>query len=347
MTTADSLIADTLDRILTAHVDRTQLDAVADGRWPTELWNALAETGLAFATHHEDLPLEDAYASLTMVGRHAAPVPLAETLVAGELLRRAGMEMEPLPFGLAFIDESAMPQQADTFTGVLQDIAFGRHLQRLILVASDGRHWLLSEVDKATVEGCINIAGEPRDRLVFSQPVKALPLSGQSTARTFMLAALTRVLMMAGAIESVLRMSVQYALERVQFGRPIARFQAIQQQLAASAGEVVAALQAAQTARLAVNSSLLPTEIAIAKARVGEAAGIVSEIGHQVHGAIGFTYEHMLHYRVRRLWAWRDELGHEAQWQRLLGRFVVAKGADSLWQFITSPEPIDLEDLHP
>ena len=44
----------------------------------------------------------------------------------------------------------------------------------------------------------------------------------------------------------------------------------------------------------------------------GEAAGIGAAIAHQMHGAIGFTQEHQLHYLTRRLWSWRDEFGNEA-----------------------------------
>jgi acyl-CoA dehydrogenase len=55
-----------------------------------------------------------------------------------------------------------------------------------------------------------------------------------------------------------------------------------------------------------------------------------------VHGAIGFTYEHRLHFFTKRLWAWRDEYGGEAEWSELLGRHMAAAGADRLWAEITA-----------
>ena len=58
--------------------------------------------------------------------------------------------------------------------------------------------------------------------------------------------------------------------------------------------------------------------------RVGEAAGTGAAIAHQVHGAMGFTYEHSLHHATRRLWAWREEFGNEAVWATRLGRMVAA-----------------------
>jgi acyl-CoA dehydrogenase len=68
----------------------------------------------------------------------------------------------------------------------------------------------------------------------------------------------------------------------------------------------------------------------------GDAADAGPRIAHQVHGAIGFTYEHALHFFTRRLWAWRGELGTAEEWARVLGRAVVAAGPDGLWPLVTS-----------
>jgi alkylation response protein AidB-like acyl-CoA dehydrogenase len=123
----------------------------------------------------------------------------------------------------------------------------------------------------------------------------------------------------------------------VQFGRPIAKFQAIQQQLALLAEQAAAASVAVESAASAVAAARPSASLAIAaaKIRAGEAAGKVAEIAHQVHGAIGFTHEHSLHRLTRRLWSWRDEFGTESQWSLDLGKEVMAAGADALWPTIT------------
>jgi len=77
--------------------------------------------------------------------------------------------------------------------------------------------------------------------------------------------------------------------------------------------------------------------VAAAKARVGEAAGIVAEQAHQVHGAMGYTHEHQLHHFSRRLWAWRDEFGNETYWQQRLGTHLAGLGAERVWDFLASP----------
>ena len=148
--------------------------------------------------------------------------------------------------------------------------------------------------------------------------------------------AAVRLQQMAGALETILEQSVQWALDRSQFGRPIAKFQAVQHNLATLAGEVAAAGAAADLAAEAcAGPELGAAEVAIAKVRAGEAAGTGAAIAHQVHGAMGFTYEHTLHHATRRLWSWREEFGNETVWATRLGRMVAAQGADRLWPFIT------------
>jgi acyl-CoA dehydrogenase len=150
------------------------------------------------------------------------------------------------------------------------------------------------------------------------------------------LGAVMRSAQIAGALQCVLETTVQYARERVQFGRPIGRFQAVQQNLAVLAGQTAAATAAAEAAIEAAARDLDSPLVAAAKIRAGEAAGIGAAIAHQMHGAIGFTQEHRLHYFTRRLWSWRDEFGNEAAWARRLGGSVAAAGADRLWRGITA-----------
>ena len=124
-----------------------------------------------------------------------------------------------------------------------------------------------------------------------------------------------------GLAQGAYDLALAYARERQQFGRPIAKFQAVQHNLATLAGEVAAASAAADAAAEACALPAMAVgEVAIAKVRGGEAAGTGAAIAHQVHGAMGFTYEHSLHHATRRLWSWREEFGNEAVWAARLGR---------------------------
>ncbi len=93
---------------------------------------------------------------------------------------------------------------------------------------------------------------------------------------------------------------------------------------------------AAQKAFAAMDGGEAGFEIAVAKIRTGEASGLGAGIAHQCHGAIGFTYEHTLHFVTRRLWSWRAEFGAEPYWAAMLGREVAGRGADALWPYLTA-----------
>ncbi len=195
-------------------------------------------------------------------------------------------------------------------------------------------------VARATFNPGTNLAGEPRDGLVAIEAAlgTALLPGGLDERLLLRLGALCRAAQMAGAMEAALALSTQYANDRVQFGRPIGKFQAVQQQLALLAEEAAAAQVAVDSAAAAVAASRPSANFAIAaaKIRAGEAAGKVAEIAHQVHGAIGFTHEHSLHLLTRRLWSWRDEFGSEAYWSLVLGRELLAAGPEALWPAITA-----------
>jgi acyl-CoA dehydrogenase len=130
-------------------------------------------------------------------------------------------------------------------------------------------------------------------------------------------------------------MTTDYANGRIQFGKPIGRYQAVQHLLAVLATQVAAAGAAADIAASSFQEASM-LAIASAKLRVGEAAGICAAIAHQVHGAMGYTEEHRLNFFTKRLWSWRDEFGSEASWGRYLGRYAIAAGAEALWPFIVN-----------
>jgi acyl-CoA dehydrogenase len=153
--------------------------------------------------------------------------------------------------------------------------------------------------------------------------------------------AVARAAQMAGALQAILDLSVAYANERIAFEKPIGRFQAVQHSLARLAGEAAAAIAAAGSAADALSSAncfddAVLLEAASAKVRVGEAATAGTAIAHQVHGAIGLSLEYPLHHYTQRLWAWRDDFGHESYWAARLGQVVSGRGADQLWPLLSA-----------
>jgi acyl-CoA dehydrogenase len=201
-------------------------------------------------------------------------------------------------------------------------------VQRIVVVL-DGQAVVVPVASAARVERRANLAGEPRDTLFFERavPEDARPAACDLPER----GALTRVALMAGALAAMARLTVAYAGERRQFGRPIAAFQAVQEHLVGIAQE------ASLVAAAADGAARVPGffEIAAAKTLASRAALSAARAAHQVHGAMGMTQEYRLHQFTRRLWSWRNEYGDERHWAGRLGRAVLAAGADDLYPAIT------------
>jgi alkylation response protein AidB-like acyl-CoA dehydrogenase len=206
-----------------------------------------------------------------------------------------------------------------------------------VLARCEGQDWVALVSNACwSVEPGANVAREPRDTLRLNGSVLSAAPAAVTPSTLKAAGAAIRTQQIAGALTRLIEITTQYAQDRVQFGRPIGKFQAVQQNLAVLAGQAAAAVAGADIAAEAVADGIRILPIAAGKARAGEAAGVGASIAHQIHGAIGFTFEHSLHFLTRRLWSWRDEFGNDAAWNLLLGRHMAAAGADRLWAEITA-----------
>jgi alkylation response protein AidB-like acyl-CoA dehydrogenase len=344
----DNIIVDTATRIFQDLCEPGTVNEAEQGEWPKALWDALEESGLTLTWVPEELggagaALADGFAVLRAAGRFAAPVPLAETLMAGWLLTKAGIAMPGGPLTIAPIhaDGRILLTADGALSGRARRVPFARNASHIAVLARRGDETVVALVAVADllISQSTSLAGEPRDDVSFDGaiPEAVRPAAAVDQDLLICFGAAVRLQQMSGALEKILEQSVQYALDRVQFGRPIAKFQAVQHNLATLAGEVAAASAAADAAAEAcARPEIAIGEVAIAKVRGGEAAGTGAAIAHQVHGAMGFTHEHSLHHATRRLWSWREEFGNEAVWAARLGKMVAERGADGLWPFITA-----------
>jgi acyl-CoA dehydrogenase len=141
-----------------------------------------------------------------------------------------------------------------------------------------------------------------------------------------------RVALMAGALERISAIAIEHASTRVQFGRPIGRFQAVQEHLVTIAQQAALVGVAAEAA----TEREAAFEIAAAKLLANRAAVTAGRAAHQVLGARGVTLEHPLSLETRRLWSWRSECGDERYWSERLGSAATRAGADRLYPAITA-----------
>ena len=129
-----------------------------------------------------------------------------------------------------------------------------------------------------------------------------------------------------GGSQKVLDMSVDYAKVRMQFGRPIGSFQAVKHRCADMLVDVEMARSAMYYAAWAASEddAELPLAASIAKAYCGEAYTRVAANGIQVHGGIGFTWEHDMHLYFKRAKVNELLLGDTSYHRDLVARLIAA-----------------------
>jgi alkylation response protein AidB-like acyl-CoA dehydrogenase len=345
----DGIVATTAARIFADLADPQEINRARDGAWKTPLWQALSDAGLTLAWVPEQqggagAELADGFAVLGVAGRYAAAVPLAETLLAGWLLSRAGLACPPGAMTVAPARPGdRISLNADgTLSGRVRAVPFASEARHLAVLA--GASVALVDAASCGISEGANLANEASNTIIFDRvtplAVAAAP-GGLDQTALMLMGCVIRSVQIAGALEAILDMTVRYANERVAFERPIAKFQAVQHNLARLAGEVAAAMTAAHSAADAIGrggdfDDAIFLEATAAKIRSAEAAEAGAAIAHQVHGAIGFTNEHILHRYTLRMLAWRDDFGNESHWAAALGNRVAALGAEEFWPLVAA-----------
>jgi len=253
---------------------------------------------------------------LEQCGAHALPLPLADTMLARALL--ASCDIAPPTTGGIALARG----ESSTNGGLRCALVRGGALAASALVQADDV-WRLLPVDAAQTTPQA-FALDAAFTWTAAQVRDAARVTVQATVDVRTLQAAAAAAQMAGALMAVFQRTLQYANERQQFGRPIAKFQAIQHQLAVMGEHVFAARMAAQIG--CSGSGIWPDRlrVATAKARCSEAALIAAQTAHAIHGAIGFTEEYDLQLFTRRLHAWRQTAGSEAYWYDVAGEALLA-----------------------
>jgi acyl-CoA dehydrogenase len=320
------------------------------------LWQTLAASGLTLlstpvSAGGSGAGIAEAAAVLSATAEYAAPGPIAETdLLAAWLLTAAEVDVPdgPLTLGTCEVAVSEADGGMVRVAGTADRVPWARDCDTVVVLGTSaaGEVVIRLPVDRCGIVPGHNVAHEPRDTVRFDLglPRDSVVPVGSGLAREWLLrGALARSVQTCGAMESALALTIEHASQRIQFGRPLGRFQAVQHLVAEAAGEVTAARAACEVAvRTAVQHGIASPAgelaVAVAKSQSARAADVVSRVSHQVHGAIGFTLDHRLRHFTLRMLAWRGEFGGARDWERRVGAFALAAGAD-LWPLVTSGRP--------
>ena len=305
------------------------------------LWGNLEDTGLARLTSGQDAGPAEAAIVLSGLAKHAAAVPIAETdLLAAWLGGKVGLAVPDTgPLTVADADATEI---GGRITGTAHAVPWP--VGAVMLAARTGDALHVGLIGDAQIIDGHNLAGEPRGSFTFDMAVSEfcsadVRVADELTRR----GAWARCNQIVGALDAACDLTVAHTGERVQFGRQLSKFQAVQHSPAAMAGEIeraraATALAVAAAADNGFDHPATDYAVTAAKVAIGRAAGPVTTIAHQLHGAIGVTAEHRLWLATMRARSWVDEFGTTAQYARRLGRMALA--ADDPWDVVVSyPAP--------
>lgn len=345
---------DLADRVLREHGDPARLRGVerADGL-DREAWRALADTGLlavAWPEAHGGAGLGWLAAHLLCeaAGRHAALVPLGETLVAGEVLAGAADPTGLLPSladgsaicTLALQDAGAAPWETVTTASRDGDEATVTGTKVVVPWAPLADHLLVTATDPADGRACVVLVARGdvtvrAQQLSSSVPhglveLEAAPgvVVGDDVAAVRLLDLATSSLtsLQAGMLDAAVHLAADHTSTREQFGRPIATFQAVSQRVASAFIDAECARLTALQAAWRLHEGLPATdEVAIAKWWAAEAGHRVLHAAQHVHGGIGVDREYPLHRYLLRTKQVEFALGSAAD---QLGRLGASLAAD-------------------
>jgi acyl-CoA dehydrogenase len=327
-------------RQLVDDIGRRSLDERQGQQLPVSfdagLWRTLEETGLTRLTTAQGAGPTEVATVLGGLARYAAAVPIAETdLLAAWLAAQASLPVPadgPMTVAIAYAEADG-----GRLVGTAADVPWPESPTVVLAVrTADATHVAaLSDVEAVMSH---NLAGEPRGTVPFDLAVAdTVRLSADVHDELLRRGAWARSVQIVGAFDAAAELTAAHTRERIQFGRPLKAFQAVQHSLAGMLGEVERARAATALAVAAASdhgfgSPQAEFAVEVAKVAVGRAVGPVTTIAHQLHGAIGVTIEHRLWLATMRARSWADEFGTAGHHARKLGRRALA--AEDLWDLV-------------
>lgn len=290
------------------------------------LWRKLAELGVlgvAIEEQHGGFggDLVDLALVLEACGYHAATEPVVEgAVVAPTVLARwadSSLQERWLPrlvAGEALISVALHPDACVVPDGLTADAVLVRDGDRVHLV------------ERSAYSASGLVGSDPSRRLAECtfelDDSTLLSADPRSASDLFTLGAAATANALVGLSQRMLDMTRDYVLTREQFGRVIGSFQAVKHRLADVAVQIESARSLAWYAMYA--QAHAPEEAAtaarIAKSRANEAAAAAGSAALQLHGGIGFTWEHDLHLWLQRGRAWEFAFGTTTELRRFTGR---------------------------
>jgi alkylation response protein AidB-like acyl-CoA dehydrogenase len=330
LTETQSLLRSSIKELLSREVTYDRVREIQKrGTGDTELWELLRRDGwlalpLPEASGGAAAGLVEMAVAVEEITRSAAVIPFMETMACAVAVRDRGsleaqqtiterLRQGPMSIAPALLEEpgrhgdvSAKVDAANRLTGTKKFVDFGQVCSHhLVQVKGSNGAAALYLVDGnapgVSVEPIQNVGRVPQANVTYDR-VPAIYVGGPETVERLVEAGtvLCSVQLLACA-QVALEMAVDYVAHRVQFGRPLGTFQAVQHHAADMATMVEATRYLVYEAACKVQGGTASrTDIAVAKAAASRTGVFVTLQAHQLHGGIGVTEEYHLHFYSRR-----------------------------------------------
>lgn len=336
-TPVDPALIDMMRAVFGAY--RTTRSSAATVERDAHLWHQLDGLGLVRLTGPEHCGgsgagWHEAAELLTVAVQHSVRIPLAEhDLLACWLLEASGSPCDDAVRTVCLLDAQ----------GAAAGVPWASRAQQIVVIWPWGSEYHAADVNAESLDITpgANAIGEPRD-IVVADPAAlcGVPVEAALIDQLRLKSAMVRAVQVCAALDQILELSIEHASSRVQFGRPLSRFQAVQNMIADMAAQAALARSATEAALTAAVTSAWSTSnldflVAVARSCVGHAASVVVRNAHQVHGAIGTTREHRLHEFTRPALVWRGEFGSLRYWDEQVTSAALHAGATGLWNLIS------------
>jgi alkylation response protein AidB-like acyl-CoA dehydrogenase len=291
-------IKDTARQFLSSRFKPETVRRLAEeGTYDDALWNEVSELGwpgIAIGEEHggQGLGTIELVILCEELGYACAPLPFLANAAAGIALELAGSN----------------EQRAAHLPGIASGSARGAIAGKSVAVDAAGASVLVAihDDDRATLHDPAE-ASEPLDLIDTTRRYARAPEGGGEALPEDIGPARDRISIayaaeLVGLGQRALEMAVEYAKERQQFERPIGAYQAVSHQCAQMLYDVEEARSLTLYAAWAADAEpeSVPLAAAMAKARASDAAWEICKTSIQVHGGIGFTWEHDLHFLLKR-----------------------------------------------
>ena len=327
------MLRDTVREVLQRECAPDVVRAVWEGRpeGVRAVWSTLADTGVLGMTASEEaggmgMSELDALLPLEETGYAALPGPLVDTMAVGiPLLEAGGTDAQrerwlaPAASGDARIVIAFEDQEIVAHAGSADLLIAERGGAGYCVPIGEATVTPETSVDRSRELGRIQFEASAQYRMREDVDITALfELSSER-------ASLATAAQLIGVSRRMLDMTVQYAKDREQFGKPIGAQQAVKHRLANALIEQEFARPLVYRAgwSMATNADDAEVCVSLAKIYAGEAAKFVAKEALQIHGAIGYTIECDLHMWMKRAWALSAAHGDAAYHRERVGRHIL------------------------